>query len=106
MCYSCYEEAGSPSIVTDKTIAVANLIKRLHSTGYGIVGGNLHVVLDDWNLEDKSLQWCIDVALPENNAVGTDKQLELEKAILNGLMQCTQDERYSVLAISEDIIKV
>jgi len=50
MCKGCWEEAGSPAIINTKTRAVAKLIDDVYS--YSGAGGNAHIVVDDWNLED------------------------------------------------------
>ena len=56
MCMDCWKHYGSPRMKNKKieaaTIAIRNLYKD------HIMGGDLHIVVDDWNLEDHHLKWC------------------------------------------------
>lgn len=56
MCYGCWEEYGKPVIDTPAVREAANSVAEVYA--YACTGGNLHIVLDDWNLEDGSLQFC------------------------------------------------
>ncbi len=56
MCCGCWEEDGAPRIDNAKVRAVQALIAAVYE--HDCVGGNLHIVLDDNNLEDGSLRWC------------------------------------------------
>ena len=40
-----------------------NAIRLVYS--YSAVGGGLHIVLDDGNVEDHHIQWCIEEAIPD-----------------------------------------
>lgn len=91
MCYGCWEGAGKPAILTPATTACAELVKRVYDVNF--MGGNLHAVIDDWNVEDESLGWCREYDL-----------LDVEKACLNAMEALSVDERYSVLAITEGFI--
>jgi hypothetical protein len=42
------------------------------------VGGNLHIVLDDQNIKDYHIQFCIDMAIEKGDTAG----VELGRAIL------------------------
>jgi len=56
MCYGCWVEYAKPAIDTPAIREVVKVIEEVYS--YSCVGGNLHIVLDDWNLEDHSLAFC------------------------------------------------
>jgi hypothetical protein len=104
MCYGCYEEAGRPAIITPTTQGMAELIQRLYDMPDGCVGGHAHIVLDDWNLEDGDIDYCLEVA--KENKHGYDpEQVSLEITILTHLKRMTEDERYSSLALVDGFIK-
>lgn len=56
MCYGCWQEYGSPIIDTPAIRAAALAVSEVYQ--FSAVGGNLHIVLDDWNIEDESLAFC------------------------------------------------
>lgn len=89
MCYSCYEEYGKPEIITDKTKLAASLI------GLVVGSANLHIVIDDWNLDDDSVIWCI-----ENSDLDEEEQM-----CLDNLFALTEDERASAMAIAHGWLK-
>lgn len=88
MCMGCYvSEYGAPSAMHDSTADVVRLIGEVYAENSG--GGGLHIVLDDWNLEDDHVQWCID------NADLTPTELRCAE-----LMQAmTLEERATALAL-------
>lgn len=102
MCYGCYEEAGSPAIINDKTKAAAVLVAEVYE--YSLVGGNAHIVVDDWNLKDDNILWCLDTALAENVHKADDEQLAAERACLEALLALTQAERASAMALHDGFI--
>jgi hypothetical protein len=56
MCYDCWTGFGSPVEFTATTEATAALVSKLYEIA--IYGGNLHVVIDDWNIDDDDLARC------------------------------------------------
>jgi hypothetical protein len=56
MCYGCWEEAGKPVIDTPAVRAAAAAVEEVYQ--HNCMGGNLHIVLDDWNIEDGNLEFC------------------------------------------------
>jgi hypothetical protein len=56
MCYECWEEEGKPQIDTPAVREAAAAVGAVYELNG--VGGNLHIVLDDWNLEDGSVEFC------------------------------------------------
>lgn len=97
MCYMCYEDYGKPAIVTEKTKAAAALVAKVYE--FSCVGGNAHNVVDDWNLEDDCIRWCLDEALKTNVHEADAKQLAAERACLEALLALTEDERASAMAL-------
>jgi hypothetical protein len=53
MCRHCWEEEGAPRIDTPAIRSARDLIQRVYD--FNDVGGGLHVVVDDWNIEDDDL---------------------------------------------------
>lgn len=102
MCLGCYIKAGSPVIVTDATKAAASLIAAIYE--FSCVGGNAHIVVDDWNLGDENIDWCLNEALKTNFHEASIKQLEAERAALTALRALTVSERYSAMALHDKII--
>jgi len=94
MCQGCWEGYGSPKVLSAKAEAAVPLIKAVYDQPRGGAGGNLHIVLDDWNLGDESVQWCID------NTEMTD----IERACAEHLQTMTLEERAAALAKYEEFI--
>jgi hypothetical protein len=42
---------------------VLPLVRALYATDHGSCGGCLHIVLDDGNVSDGNVQWCLDHAI-------------------------------------------
>lgn len=105
MCRGCWEEYGSPMILSDRVCIAAELIKKVYKQEGGGVGGNLHCVVDDWNLEDEHIQWCIDKTGTQRDFLtGEEYDLILttiERECAGALMAMTIQERASALALSE-----
>jgi len=102
MCYGCYEDAGSPAIVNEKTKATAALVAKVYE--FSCVGGNAHNVVDDWNLKDHNIRWCLDEALKENAHEADSEQLAAERACLEALLALTDDERASAMALHDGFL--
>jgi len=86
-------------LVTAKTLAVADLIAAVYE--HHPCGGGLHIVLDDWNLDDASLATCADLIRNPAFPDVTRKQLAAERACLRALQAMTEEERGSALAIHD-----
>ena len=65
---------------TKEVKRVCILVKVLYEELGESTGGLLHIVLDDGNLEDKHIQWCIEYCNREENANRIDKDICLEIA--------------------------
>jgi hypothetical protein len=64
----------------EKVAYVGKLIQLLYDDLEQSAGGLLHIVLDDGNVEDEHIKWCIDYCNREENANRVDKYLCLEIA--------------------------
>lgn len=56
MCEGCYYEYGAPKLITAEIARAADLVSQLYEIAP--VGGNCHIVTDDWNLEDSDIEFC------------------------------------------------
>lgn len=52
MCCGCYEEYGSPNARHEETDRLVELLPSVNPFGA------LHIVVDDWNLEDEHIEFC------------------------------------------------
>lgn len=90
MCEACYISYGSPKKITNKTNECVNIVERIYENYPS--GGALHVVLDDWNLEDDIVGYLFDGA--DGVSLSGD-----ERKCISLLNDMTIDERATVLAI-------
>lgn len=105
MCSGCYEEAGSPRIDTPQIRRVVKLCEQLYA--FAPVGGNCHIVTDDWNIEDSHIEYCqrqvaeggwLDWRTGKhyNN---NPAQLAIEKELLDLMRPMSEAERASALGM-------
>jgi hypothetical protein len=71
-------------------LAVAEVYK------FSAVGGNLHIAIDDLNLNDDALDSC-ERTIAENLHEASAEQLQAEKHCLSLLRQLTESERETVI---------
>lgn len=104
MCYNCWEEAGKPAIITSKTNAAAKLVAEVYE--FDSVGGHCHIVLDDFNIEDKDVDSCLKKILnePDRERYTTD-QVDIQKRCMAAFLLLTEAERASALALFEGWIE-
>lgn len=92
MCQGCYaEEYGAPSTLPANADEVLALVRAVYDAPDGGTGGNLHIVLDDWNLEDSSIRWCLE----------REGLTDAERACGEALLAMTESERAAVLAVAD-----
>jgi len=91
MCISCWQEYGSPKIINENVLSAVEVIRELYDES--CVGGNLHIVVDDWNIEDENLAWC-----------GAKELSDTEKKCFDALSLLSIGERASALAIVEELV--
>lgn len=61
------------------------------------VGGNLHVVTDDWNVRNQDLTFCHGLICAGGHEGTTTEQLKAESECLEALMWLTPKLRLSVI---------
>jgi len=99
MCYGCYEEYNCPAIINDKTKTAAKLVEKVYELNEA--GGSCHIVIDDFNIEDCHIQWCLDEGLKTNIHEHDKTELAIERELLDTFLSMTIEERASALAIYE-----
>jgi hypothetical protein len=96
MCIECWEEYGRPAIVAPAVETAADAVNDMYVIHP--VGGALHIVTDDWNLEDEFLDWC---ASCENLECHGKKRLNAwEQRAFDTLRLLTINERATALALA------
>lgn len=95
MCYTCYTEYGLPKIDNSYVRNAASLIKKLMCASL-----HLHIILDDWNIEDEHLDYCNDL-IEKDNGETCESHLTEERTCINALRYLSIYERVSALAIAE-----
>jgi hypothetical protein len=105
MCISCYEEAGQPKIVNAKVIKAVELIEKVYSSPDGGAGGYGHIVLDDWNIEDHSIHFCIEEAEKASYNLSEETRTTCIECLTHFLL-LTENERHSALAIHSGVLNV
>lgn len=98
MCKNCWENAGSPSIVNERTRNAANLIDAVYSFDECISGGGLHIQLDDLNLKDRHFDSECLSFIDKDECSEECRRAQL--ACFHTLALLSEQERYSALALS------
>lgn len=93
MCVDCWESYGAPTTEPAFGPAIRMMIRDLYTMERCGVGGPLHSVLDDWNLEDEHLTPWVDPTDPWPAEV-----LELAQRICDVMLKLSLTERAAVLA--------
>lgn len=99
MCKGCWEEAGSPQIDNPQVREAERLISELYEIHSA--GGDLHIVLDDWNVGDNHLDFCFNVIDKDLKLDTHDKSLHLQ--IYEKLKRMNEEERISALALCDGL---
>ncbi len=101
MCEMCWNEYGEPNIVNEKTEAALALVRAVYEAPQGGSGGNLHIVLDDWNIEDDSIYFCLGEDGEMESYFGGTYDMTptiIERACAGAFLDMTLRERASTLA--------
>lgn len=102
MCDACYERYGSPKIVNEATKAMAKRIEEFFDIPGCSVGGPFHIVFDDWNLDARSIQWCLRELEKPDLAIAMGYDFELKnsfKKLGEDFLAMSLRQRASALAI-------
>ena len=94
----CWEDYGSPKIENASVHNAANLIAEVYK--YTSTGGNLHIQIDDWNIEDeyweKYENWLEGIGYTDIH-----EQVNAEKACFDAMKILSLEERASALALHD-----
>ncbi|MFA4945130.1 MAG: hypothetical protein WC789_10580 [Lentisphaeria bacterium] len=58
MCFDCWLKRGSPKFNTAEVVEAAAALREVYE--HSLVGGALHVAVDDFNVEAQTVRWCLD----------------------------------------------
>ena len=105
MCETCYDDYGRPNLITEKVKESQKLIDKVYE--YTVNGGYAHIVIDDFNIEDCHIEWCLrDIEKDEY-----DDQYDDPETVKNICREClllfksmSIDERATALALYDKII--
>lgn len=98
MCCDCWERYGREP-PGPRARLVAELVKLLVPGG-----GNAHVVVDDWNVEDRHIEYCLAHTIPENAHELSDAQLRHEVTALIALKALPVEQRAAALAVVDGYV--
>lgn len=104
MCVRCHEDAGEPEEWNDKIARAVQLIRTIYR--HHCAGGLLHVVLDDWNLNDSHVQWAAGY-VDREKAQWQQREPEMTAACVELaplLVEMSERERASALAYADGVI--
>jgi hypothetical protein len=100
MCIQCWEEHGRPALDSPAIRAAAEAIGEVNPYG------NLHIIVDDWNLEDEHLDFCraeVD-SDPYDHYTRNPSDRAVDSDCLRLLAALTIEERASALARHDGFI--
>ena len=107
VCIGCYREYGSPTVDTPIVRRMARLIVELYEEHGACTGGNLHVQLDDWNIDGDESPWdgwhSAEWIGKKYSDDVTDAQLLCEQAINKLAIAMTVAERASALGLAQEM---
>ena len=70
---------------------ICSLVKYLYDDLHEGAGGMLHIVLDDCNIDDDDLEWCLEYCDKEENRDRHDKEICIE--IAQRMLRLSREER-------------
>ena len=103
MCYGCWQDYGQPTVWNAKVRAIQPLIAAVHRYNFG--GGNLHIVVDDFNMEDGNLEFC-QRELDKGGDGDSPEQLAAEQACLTAFKSMALEERAAALGLYDGYWRV
>jgi hypothetical protein len=99
MCEQCWRDHGAPRLYNAKVQAAADAIARVYELS--IVGGNAHVVVDDFNIDDGCIDWNLGEGLDMNVHKHGEAQIRIERDALEKLRALSLAERASALGLHD-----
>ena len=91
MCTACWTDLGSPLIENEGVLRAAAAVDALYEEH--AAGGGMHIVTDDWNLEDEHVSFCRQWIAGHAGDV-------VERECLDAFAALSIHERASALALS------
>lgn len=85
MCYGCYEEAGKPKPEAE-ALRLGPLLREVNPFG------GCHIVVEDWNLEEEHIDFCIN----------EPRTTSIERELMFQLKALPEDQRYAALAVRDN----
>lgn len=101
MCIDCWKERGSPAIVNEAIAQTARLINNVFEHHHG--GGNLHIILADWNISDDDIEFCRQLLISGKYPTPR-KELKAEAMCLQAFKQLSESQRATALALQAGFI--
>lgn len=95
---NCYRKLGSPVVVNSAVLHCAALIGCVYDLCP--CGGRAHIVLDDWNLEDDNIAFCLGWDDPDE----TQEENVACVAALQAMRSLSIPERATALALHDGFI--
>jgi hypothetical protein len=101
MCEGCWREYGGHAIVNERTLDAARKVGLIYE--FSDVGGDAHVVVDDWNLGDDNIRWNLadGMGIHEHTA----EQRRIVRDALEALLALPMPERVSAMAIHDGFVR-
>lgn len=99
MCIICWVELDIKPVVNEKVVRAYKLVGELYELEGGGVGGAGHIVFDDWNIDDGSIDSCLQ-GCDDKHSKGSlsEEVVETSRAALLYFRVLTEAERYTALA--------
>jgi hypothetical protein len=97
MCYTCYQEEGAPRLDTSLVREAARLIAEVYK--FSCVGGHLHIAIDDYNVDNCSLDFCEKSRQADSEI--SDGQRIAEMLCLESLRALSEPERVSAIGLHD-----
>lgn len=94
MCEDCWSKYGKPTIDNQLVRQLRDAIEIVY--GFNPAGGSLHIILDEWNIEDSSIEFCERYIAENPTTVDEDS---FYRHVLSLLREATLEERASALAM-------
>ena len=94
MCYGCWQKRGAPRIDNERVREAVQLADEVYE--FNCAGGGLHVLLDDFNVDDDS--FCVRYT-GHDDADTPPEQIATEERCAAAFLALTVEERASALAM-------
>jgi hypothetical protein len=97
MCDGCWEKYGKPTKLTPEIRRAHRLVGNVYD--YHGAGGSGHIVFDDWNLDDGSIEMCLERNLQRRELGEVSRpEFRATRRALEAFKKLTEVERATALA--------